>query len=207
MVRFEEDVKGSSNHFFVESDPARVYRGLKDMLVEEFDIDRIEEGRMEFNVEKPKDRVRMMAYKEKSPHTVIRYKISLKAKTPKDIYQQERPEGILKARAKINATVLTVYPGRDPIEWLPKGQSEKQNKRYSNRMGLEAEERRRFQRTKLYEILVGIWYNKFYAKEIEKYEEEAHETILRMQNLMREKFGLEKAIGRTGASEYSPPWK
>ncbi len=207
MVRFEESAGVTSNHFFVENDPARVYRGLKDMLVEEFDIDRIEEGRMEFNVERPKDRIRINAFKEKSPHTLIRYNVSLKAKDPRYLYTQDRPEGILKARSKIDADVITVYPGGEPIEWLPSGQSEKPNKRFSNRMGLEAEDVTRFERSKLYEIMVGIWYKKFYAKEIEKYEEEAKETMLRMQNLMREKFGLEKAIGRTGASHYSPPWK
>ncbi len=44
-------------------------------------------------------------------------------------------------------------------------------------------------------------------KEIEKYEEEAEESIVRIHNLMREKFGVEKTISRTGASQYRPPWK
>lgn len=207
MVRFEEDGGSIENKLYVDRDPARIYRGLKDMLVEEFDVDRIEEERMEFNVEKPKDRVRLNAYKEKSPHTLIRYNLSLKCKRPDHIFQQERPDNIFLARTKVDAVIITVYPGGDPIEWLPQGMSEKPDKRWANRAGLEAEERTNFQRSRLYRILVGIWYKKFYSREITRYEEEAKETMIRIQNLMREKFGVEEVIGRTGASQYQPPWK
>jgi len=71
IVKFSHTVFDQEDHIFVSEDPARIYRGLKDLLVDEFDIDRIEEGHMEFNVSKPKDRVRMHAFKEKSPHTVL----------------------------------------------------------------------------------------------------------------------------------------
>ncbi len=207
MVVFKESVPSVSNHFFVKEDPARVYRGLKDLLVEEFDMDRIEEGHMEFNMEKPKDRIRMHAYKEKSPHTVIQYSIQFKAKEPRSVYKYDRPEEILKARSKAKAKVITVYPGGDPISWLPSGTSEWPDKRIGEKAhGLQTEDISDFQRSKFYRILVGIWYNKFYSKEIHRYEEEAKETILRIQNLMRERFGVEKAIGRTGASHYRPPW-
>lgn len=206
MVLFEEYVEGKSDHFFLKEDPARVYRGLKDMLVEEFDIDRIIEGKMEFNTAKPKDRIRIKAYKEKSPHTVIRYDISWKAKDPRDLYKHGRDEDILKVRVKTDANVMTIYPGGDPISWLPKGQSQEPDKRFGGNY-LEAEHRTNFQKSKFYEILVGIWYHKFYSKEIHMYEEEAEETILRIQNLMREKLGVQEAIGRTGASHYNPPWK
>lgn len=206
MVKFEETIPSKSDHLFVKEDPARVYRGLKDLLVDEFGMDRIEEGHMEFNMEKPKNRIRMHAFKEKSPHTVIHFDISFKAKAPRSIYKYDRDDDILKARIKVGADVITHYPGSEPISWLPYGTSEWPNSQieFSNLM---AEEKTRFQRSKFYEILVGIWYNKFYSKEITRYQEEAEETILRIHNLMREKFGVEKAIGRTDASQYKPPWK
>lgn len=206
MVEFTETVPGKSDHLFVKEDPARIYRGLKDLLVDEFDMDRIEEGHMEFNMEKPKDRVRMSAFKEKSPHTVIHFDISFKAKQPRSIYKQNRDDDILKARFKVGADVITVYPGGEPISWLPYGTSEWPNSQieFSN---LKSEHKTRFQRSKFYEILVGIWYHKFYRKEVNMYQEEAEETILRIHNLMRDKFGVEKAIGRTDASHYRPPWK
>lgn len=205
MVKFTEDVGAVEDHIFVEKDPAVIYRDLRNMLVEEFDIDRIEEGKMEFNVEKPKDRVRMYAFKEKSPHTVIAYNFSLKAKSPKDYYKQQRPDDILKSRIAISAEVITVYPGGDPISWLPKGEGHDPVKR-KGMPGLKAEHKSRFQRSKLYEILVGIWYNKFYSKEIHTYQEEAMETMKRAQNLLRERLGVQETIKRTGASHYDPPW-
>jgi hypothetical protein len=206
MVEFTEPVPGSSNHLFVKENPARIYRGLKDLLVDEFDMDRIEEGHMEFNMEKPKDRIRMHGFKEKSPHTVIHYDISFKAKTPRNIYTQERPDDILKARIKVDAEVKSVYPGGNDMSWMPKHVSEWPESRWEH-SGLEAEEKTNFQRSKLYRILVGIWYNKFYSKEITRYVEEADETSLRIINLMRERFGVEKSIRRTGASQYKPPWQ
>lgn len=206
MVKFVESVPGQQDNLFVKEDPARIYRGLKDLLVDEFDMDRIEEGHMEFNVSKPKDRVRMDAFKEKSPYTVIHYGISFKAKIPRDIYNYDRPDDIMKARVKVNAEVVTVYPGGEPLSFMPYGTSEWPEDR-TEFTALEAEEKTRFQRSKLYKILVGTWYNKIYKKEIEKYEEEAEETIIRIHNLMRDKFGVDETIARTGASQYTPPWK
>lgn len=207
MVTFTESVIGKQDHFFVEEDAARIYRGLKDILVDEFDMDRIEEGgRMEFSVKKPKDRVRMKAFKEKSPHTVLMFKVSIKAKPPKDFYQAERSGDLLKARVKVSSKVITVYPGGDPISWLPEGFKQKPRSNWGSKTGLKSEHRTPFQKSKFYEILVGIWYNKFYSKEIEKYEEEAEEITVHLHNLMREKFGIEKTIHRSGSSEYNPPW-
>ncbi len=206
MVKFIESVPGMSDHYFIKEDPARVYRGLKDLLVDEFDMDRVEEGHMEFNMSKPKDRIRMHAFKEKSPHTAIHYDLSFKSKDPRSIYKHDRPDNILKARVKMDADIVTVYPGGDPISWIPVGTAEWPDKRIEM-PGLRGEEKTDFQRSKLYRVLVGVWYNKFYSKEIHTYEEEAKETMLRLHNLMREKFGVEKAIARTGASHYQPPWR
>ncbi|MFB6145691.1 MAG: hypothetical protein ABEJ99_04275 [Candidatus Nanohaloarchaea archaeon] len=205
MVKFEEPVLDKEDHFFVKEDPARIYRGLKDLLVDEFDMDRIEEGHMEFRLHKPKDRIRLYAFKEKSPHTVLRFYLSFKAKSPKGIYKMERPEGILKARVSVEAKVITVYPGGDPIAWLPQGIKDTENT--IGQPGLHAEELTAFQQSKFYEVLTGIWYHKFYHKEIHRYMEEAEETANHLHNLMREKFGVEKAIHRSGASHYNPPWK
>ncbi|MBY6294022.1 hypothetical protein GLU60_01385 [Nanohaloarchaea archaeon H01] len=208
MATFTEDVISKQDHFFVKEDPARIYRDLKDMLVDEFDMDRIEEGgRMEFSVKKPKDRIRIKAFKEKSPHTVLMFDLSFKAKDPKDLYKVDRPENILKARVKTGAKVITVYPGGDPIAWMPEGFRQKPEENWAEKTGLEAEHLSRFQKSKFYEIMVGLWYNKFYSKEIERYEEEAEEIIIHLHNLMREKFGVEKTVHRSGASHYSPPWK
>ncbi|MFT4892576.1 MAG: hypothetical protein ACI8Z7_000356 [Candidatus Nanohaloarchaea archaeon] len=208
MVKFDEYVIGKQDHFFVKEDPARIYRDLKDLLVDEFDMDRIEEGgRMEFSVEKPKDRIRMKAFKEKSPHTVLMFDISFKAKRPKDFYTIDRPDNILKARVKIDSKVITVYPGGDPISWLPHGFSQSPRENWTKKTGLRSEHRSTFQKSKFYEILVGIWYNKFYSKEIHRYEEEAEEITVHLHNLMREKFGVEKTVHRSGSSHYSPPWE
>lgn len=206
MVKFTEYLNGASDHFFVEEDPARIYRGLKDLLVEEFDMDRVEEAKNEFSVKKPKDRIRMHAFKVKSPHTAIHFKLSYKAKPPKGIYTQDRPDDIMKARVKLSGEVVTVYPGWDTEPFNPHPITENPTGRY-DQISLNNPEKTRFQRSKFYRIMVGAWYNKFYSKEIQKYQEEGDEIILRIQNLMREKFGVEEAIGMTGASEYTPPWQ
>ncbi len=201
MVKFTESAFEKEDHIFVKEDPVRIYRGLKDLLVEEFDVDRVEEGHMEFNVQKPKDKIRLAAFKEKSPHTVIMFDLGFRAKSPKDIYKLERPDDILKARVKVKAKVITMYPGQNPAPWLP-GPVTDDNYRDP---GLRAEEHSPFQKSKLYKVLVGIWYNKFYKSEIERYENEAEEISLRIHDLMREKFGIEKSIYRTG-SAYDEPW-
>ena len=206
MVKYVEYLQARNDHFFVKEDPVRIYRGLRDLLVDEFDIDRIEKGKNEFNVAKPKDRLRLHAFKEKSTHTMIHYRLSWKAKAPKDIYKMERPDDILKARIKTTGEVVTVYPGANPTSVMPKKKMQYPQTRI-DKSGLQAEERSAFQRSKLYKIMVGIWYNKFYAREIEKYEEEGDETIVQMHDLMREKFGVDSGIAKTGASEYTPPWR
>lgn len=206
MVKFEEYLQTRNDHFFVKEDPVRIYRGLRDLLVDEFDVDRIEKGKNEFNVAKPKDRLRLHAFKEKSTHTMIHWRLSWKAKEPKDIYKMDRPDDILKARLKTTGEVVTVYPGANPVSVMPKKQMQYPQTRIDN-SGLQAEETSNFQRSKLYKILVGVWYNKFYSREIEKYVEEGEETMVQMHNLMREKFGIESTIADTGASEYTPPWR
>ncbi|MFB6245249.1 MAG: hypothetical protein ABEJ03_02780 [Candidatus Nanohaloarchaea archaeon] len=207
MVSFNERAFKKSDHFFVHEDPARIYRGLKDMMVSEFDMDRIVEGKMEFSVKKPKDRIRLHAFKEKSMHTVIHYYLSLKAKAPRDIYKYDRDDDILKARFQVDASVKTVYPGAEPLSIEPQPYKGTDSEGRVWHSGLEAEHKKPYHHSKLYEILVGIWYNKFYSREIETYEEEAAETGLRMMNIMRERFGAEDAIVRTGSSEYEPPWQ
>lgn len=207
MVRYSETAFEKQDHFFVKEDPARIYRGLKDLLVEEFDVDRVEEAKSEFSVSKPKDKIRLHAFKEKSPHTVIHYNLQFRVKSPKKIYKMERSEDILKARVSTKAEIITRYPGGEDISWVPIGYKEEPNRNYGFKSGLRSEHLSRFQRSKFYKLIVGIWYNKFYSKEIHTYEEEAEETCLHIHDLMREKFGVEKAIGRTGASHFKPPWQ
>ena len=207
MVKFTEDAFRKSEHFFVKKDPARIYRGLKDILVEEFSMDRIEEAKSEFDVSVPKDKIRLHAFKEKSPHTVIHYSLQYRVKSPKRIYKMQRSEDILKVRVQSSAEIMTVYPGHEHITWLPNISREDPNRTVGDRTGLSAEHVSDFQRSKFYEIIVGIWYNKFYSKEIHSYEGEAEETILHLHDIMREKFGVEKSIGRSGASHYRPPWQ
>lgn len=206
MVKFEEDLQPKSDHLFVKEDPARIYRGFRDMLETELDVDRVERGKMEFNVSKPKDRLRLHAFKEKSPHTVIHWRFSWKAKSPRGIYKLDRDEDILKARMKTSGQVVTVYPGANPIATVPKSIQAYPQNRMDN-SGLQSEEKSQFERSKLYEILVGIWYNKFYSREIERYVEEGEESIIHVNNMIREKFGVEPGIAKTGASEYTPPWR
>lgn len=205
MVRFEEDAGYHQDHYFVNEDPARIYRGLKDLLVEEFGMDRIEEAHTEMSVSSPKDKIRMHAFKEKSRNTVLHFYINWRAKSPRKIYQLERNDEVLKARVKTSANVFTVYPGGDPLGYVPTPVTEEPERKITQ-TGLEAEHLSNFQKSKLYKKLVGLWYNKFYSKEIQKYKEEAEEIMIHLQNLMREEFGAEKAVSRSGRSQYNPPW-
>ena len=206
MVKYEEDLTERNDHLFVKEDPARMYRGLKDLLLDEFDFDRIDRGKNEFSVSKPKDKVKIHAFKEKSTHTVIHLRLSWKAKAPKDIYKVDRPDDILKARIRTTGEVVSVFPGANPISVIPKKRTHYPQTRIDN-SGLQAEEKSAFQKSKLYEILVGIWYNKIYAREIERYEEEGEEIMIHLHNLIREKFGVESRISDAGTSEYTPPWR
>lgn len=205
MVEFTDGEFSKEDHFFVKEDPARIYRGLKDLLVNEFNMDRIEEMRNEFNVAKPKDKIRLHAFKEKSPHTMIHYELAFRSKSPKDVYKQDRDENILKAKVDTEAEIISYYPGRNEFSWEPLHPGEKP---YRNPAGggLNPEHESRWHRSKFYRVLVGIWHHKLYHKEIERYEEEAEETCLRIHDLMREKFGVEKTIGQSGRSHYSPTW-
>lgn len=205
-VEFRENLREKKDFFFVHEDPARLYRGLKDLLVDEFDMDRIVEGQMEHNMKKPKDRIRMHAFKEKSPYTVIHFQIQFKSKDPRDLYKYDRDDDILKARVKTSGDIITVYPGGDPISWVPKHTNVVPDIKIDH-SGLEWEDERQYHNSKFYEIMMGIWYNKFYSKEIEKYEEEGREIMVRLHNLMRERFGVEKSIERTGSQHYQPPWQ
>lgn len=205
VVKYTEDALSKQDHYFVKEDPARIYRGIKDLLVEEFDMDRIEEGRNEFSVTGPKDKIRMHAFKEKSRNTVLYFSLSWRVKDPKNIYKQNRPDDIKKVRVKTTGKVITVYPGGNAEIWEPYPVTQYPQDNYGS-THLE-DEKTQFQRSKFYRILVGIWYNKFYSKEIHKYEEEASEIVVRLQNLMREKFGVEDGIVRTGSSHYTPPWQ
>ena len=202
----KESAGSKIDTYFVKEDPARIYRDLKDMMVEELGIDRIEAARNEFSVTSPKDKIKLRAFKEKSPHTVLYFKLSWKAKSPRKIYQIEREREFLKAEVKTSAKVITVYPGRNPMSWLPEAVKEHPEQTI-DQTGLRAEHTSSFEDSKLYEMLVNIWYSKFYSKEIAKYQEEAEETLIRMHDLMREKFGAEKTINRSGASQYNPPWQ
>lgn len=206
MVKFEDGGFGKEDHLFVKSDPARMYRGVKDLLVNEFNMDRIEEARNEFDVSTPKDKIRLHGYKEKSPHTLIHYSVQLRAKSPKSIYKMERDDDIMKAKISCFGEVISFYPGRDPIEWMPHPVTEVP---FRNPMGggLNAEHESNWQKSKLYKVLVSIWHDKFYSKEIHGYEEEAEETVLRIHDLLREKFGVEKTIGASGRSHYNPSWE
>lgn len=206
MVQFVEDVPSKEDVLFVHEDPARIYRGLRDLLVDEFDMDRIDEGHMEFNVEKPKDRVRMRAYKEKSPYTELMFKISFKAKRPRDIYTSERDDDILKARFKVSAKVVSHFPAGESISWLPAGPSEFPERR-TERHGLRQEELSSWHRSKIYEVFVKIWYRYLYSKEVKRYTEEAEEIQVRLNNLLRQKFGVERRVSKTGKSQYRPPWR
>ncbi len=206
MVKFKESGGQKITNLFVDEDPARIYRELKDLLVEEFDMDRVEHvERQEFNVSKPKDRIRLYAFKEKSPNTVIRLKLSLDAKPPGKLERLERPEDVLKAKIKITGNVISVYPGRNEIPWEPEGFRERTHRNWG-KAGL-SDEKSSFHKSKIYEILVGIWYNKIYSKEIEKYEEEAEEMVVHIDNIMRQKFGVSKSIHRSGGGAYKPPWE
>ncbi|MFQ3308591.1 MAG: hypothetical protein ACI977_000834 [Candidatus Nanohaloarchaea archaeon] len=206
MTEFSEDVISKSDHFFVEEDAARIYRDLKDVLVEELGIDRVEEARMEFSTSSAKDKIRMHAWKEKSRHTVLYFNLSWRCKTPRHIYQSQRAKDVLKARVKTKAKVLTTYPGGEAIPWLPEHVTDTPQKRIPENY-MRPEDTSMFQNSKFYDILTTVWYNTFYRKEIDRYEEEAEEMVLHLHNLMREKFGVEESITKSGASQYTPPWQ
>jgi len=205
MVRFKDGGFSKEDHFFIDEDAARIYRGLKDLLVNEFDMDRIEEMRNEFSVSSPKDKIRLYAYKEKSRHTLIEYNLEFRAKVPKKLYRMDRKPDVKKARVKTSSKIISFYPGGDPIPWMP---SPTVRKPFKNPLGggLDAEHETRWHRSKFYKVLVSLWHDKLYSKEIHTYEEESEETVLRIHDLMREKFGAQKTIGESGRSHYQPTW-
>ncbi len=205
MEVISESVTKKSDHFYVEEDPARIYRGIKDILVDELGVDRIEEAKTEFSVKKPTDKIRLHAFKEKSRNTVIHFRLNWRSKRPRHIYQYTRTEDILKARTETSANVVSVYPGGNPITWIPRKVIEEPNRQIRH-PGLQAEHLSAFQKSKLYDMMVRIWHNKLYAREIQRYSEEAEESVIHLQNLMREKFGAEESISRSGRSEYDPKW-
>lgn len=205
MEMIEEFVVKKSDHFFVHEDPARIYRDLKDLLVDEFGMDRIEEAMTEFSVKGPKDKIRLHAFKEKSRNTVLHFRVNWRSKSPRHIYKYERSEDILKARVQTSANVISVYPGGNPITWIPRQVVEDPDRRITH-PGLQAEHLSPFQKSQLYDLMVRLWHNKVYSREISRYKEEAEEITIHLQNLMREKFGAEKSISQSPRSEYNPPW-
>jgi len=160
IVKFSHTVFDQEDHIFVSEDPARIYRGLKDLLVDEFDIDRIEEGHMEFNVSKPKKTESGCMHLRKK--ALIPYYISNYRLRPRHremfIWLKDLTTYILKARVAVKAKVVTVYPGGEPLTWVPEAIKEGPVSTIS-KTGLKSEHITDFQRSKLYKILVGIWYN------------------------------------------------
>lgn len=206
MTEFKRDVISKGDHFFVEEDPARIYRDVKDILVDELGIDRVEEARMEFSTAKAKDKIRMHAWKEKSRHTLIYFEMQWRCKTPRHIYQSQRTKDVLKARVKTKAKVVTTYPGGEVIPWFPEPVTDTPQEQIPKNY-LKTHEKSAFERSKFYDILMGFWHKVFYSKEVDRYEEEAEEMVLHLHNLMREKFGVEESITKSGASQYTPPWQ
>jgi len=202
MVEFTDGDFSKEEKFFVESDPARIYRGVKDLLVNEFDMERIEEGHNKFDVSAPKDSAEIHAYKRKSPHTLIHYEIELSAGTSGGGFERkDSDQAVMKATISCSAEVISYYPGRESLEWLSKPIT------HDNPAGggLNPESQSRWERSKLYKVLASIWHDKIYSKEVGRYSEEAEEDCLRIHNIMREKFGIEKSI-QSGDSQYKPKW-
>ena len=202
--QFKESVFSKSDYYFVPEDPARIYRDLREMLEDEFDMDRIEEGFMEFSNTSPKDRIRLHAFKEKSPHTVLHFSLSWKAKPPKGIYKQDRDDDILKARVKVSADVSTSYPGADFEPYLPEPVIH--GRTVGTNTGVRHEDASPFQKTKLYDFFVTIWHELIYSTMVEKYEHEAEEIATRIHDMMRKRFGAEETIHRKDGP-YNAPWK
>ncbi|MFB6203055.1 MAG: hypothetical protein ABEK01_01040 [Candidatus Nanohaloarchaea archaeon] len=203
MVTFREHGGSKEDHLFVEEDSARIYRGLKDVLVEELGMDIIEEGRMEFSVGDPEDDIEIHAYKEKSPYTAIRLDLSWNSAPVEGVQEMER-EGVMKAEIETSSEVVTVYPKGNPLPWMGKPITRTPKVRVPDTHldgGSDG-----FHDSKLYRIVAGIWYNIFYRQEVEGYEEEAEELVIHLHDLMRQKFGVESSISKSGASHYEPPW-
>ena len=201
MVKFTEDVPSREEHLFVDEDPARIYRGLKDLLIDEFDMDRVEEGHSKFSVSTPKDDIELYAYKRKSPHTALKFELDFTASRPSSLQSLDRPDDIFKAYINVKPSVVTFYPGNNPVTWNPdpakKGGSIDEPALKSGTSG--------FEDSKFYRILVGFWYRRFYSDQIAEYQGEAEQISLKIHNLMREKFGIEKAINKPPADD-KPTW-
>jgi hypothetical protein len=200
-----EYVDTKQDFYFVKEDSARVYRGLKDMLLEEFNMDRIEEDVMQFSTKKPKDRIRLHAFKEKSQYTVVHYSLSWKAEKTKKIYRMEHGDDYQWARVKTSALVETRYPGGSLEPYEPRPISASFPGKTTGETLQESEGHTTFQKSSIYEILVELWYELFYESTVEEYQEQALENMVRIQDRMRQKFGAQKSVHRT-TDEYNPPW-
>lgn len=202
MVEFTDGEYSKSDNFFVTEDPTRVHRGIKDLLVNELNVDRIDEGKNEFNVAKPKDKLKIYAYKEKSPHTLVEYNFGLSIGSPKKIFQMEHGDEVLLAELSSSCKVISFYPGRNKEAWLPGPVTT------SNPMGggLNAEHESRWEKSKPYKVLASLWHDKIYSKEISRYSSEAKNNCLRIHDIIRERFGVQRTIGAKGTNRYKPKW-
>ena len=118
MVKFTDGEFEKHDKLFVKEDPARMTRGLKDLLVGELNADRIEASKNKFDVSAPKDDIEIHAINEKSPHTLIHYTIDLEASSAGGLEAIER-EDVMQADINCSCEVLTFYPGAEKREWLP----------------------------------------------------------------------------------------
>ncbi|MFB6199357.1 MAG: hypothetical protein ABEJ83_00640 [Candidatus Nanohaloarchaea archaeon] len=208
MFRKKEDAGSKTDIFYINEDPARVMRDFRDVLVEELGVDRVDHSdRQEYDSSSPKDKPRLYAYIEKSPYTTIRISIGLTVASLKYLEEYDREGDFHKAKVSVSAEVLTTFPGGEPEAWGPEPQQEYPWPSHKQKTGLRKENLSNFEKSKIYDFFAGLWYKYFYSGEIEKYKEEAEEKVVRLTNLMRERFGVEKTIHKSGASEYHAPWK
>ena len=201
MVKFTDGEFEKEDLLFVKEDASRITRGLKDLLVNELNADRIEASKNKFDVSEPKDDIELHAIKDKSPHTLIHYTVDLEGSSAGGLWAMER-EGVMQAEISCSCEVLTFYPGAEKREWLPAPVTTDD----PVGGGLQTEDIDYWKKSKPYKVFVSLWHDKLYSKEIASYSKEAKENVMRLHDLFREQFGVEKTIGASGKTHYKPKW-
>lgn len=120
------------------------------------------------------------ALKWKDPYTAIKLNISSRVKEPRS--DRKTDEDVYKVKIRVKADLIeTTYP---QWQWF--------------------EETTIFKRSAIYKFFHNLVHGLLFAKELEKYEEEAEELAVEFVSRMREIEGTLPAIGKSAREWYNP---
>ncbi|MDY6776834.1 MAG: hypothetical protein SVQ76_01885 [Candidatus Nanohaloarchaea archaeon] len=182
-VEEEDKVVRRDDHIYAEGvdELMEIYRSLQNVL-DELGFDEISEFRAE-QWESLPFKFYINAFKWKDPYTAIKFWIKIRVKEPRS--DRKTGEEVYKGKLTMRGYISRVrYP-----QW---------NK---------FEETTRFTRSGLYRFFWKLANSFIFAKEREKYEEEAEELAVQFMSRLREMEESVPAIGRSKREWYNPEGK